>query len=154
MTANSKIAEEIKTFLDANENCNKKDFVAACGAAFNEHKGKGKKAAKEVESEEEVEEKPKKEAKAKPAKEAKAKPVKAAKKPTKKEAKEAAKKDEEEKPKKELNGYQKFVKEHMPTLKARENAKDDGEEKKKASELMKEIGEMWQAAKEEKNEDE
>ena len=151
MTANSKIAEDIKTFLDANENCNKKDFVAACGAAFNEHKGKGKKAAaKEVESEEEVEEKPK----AKPTKEAKEKPVKAAKKPTKKEAKEAAKKDEEEKPKKELNGYQKFVKEHMPTLKARENAKDDGEEKKKASDLMKEIGEMWQAEKEAKKEKE
>jgi hypothetical protein len=150
MTANSKIAEDIKTFLDANENCNKKDFVAACGAAFNEHKGKGKKAAKEVESEEEVEEKPK----AKPVKEAKEKPVKAAKKPTKKEAKEAAKKDKEEKPKKELNGYQKFVKEHMPTLKARENAKDDGEEKKKASDLMKEIGEMWQAEKEAKKEKE
>jgi hypothetical protein len=146
MTANSKIAEDIKTFLDANENCNKKDFVAACGAAFNEHKGKGKKAAKEVESEEEAEEKPK----AKPTKEAKEKPVKAAKKPTKKEAKEAAKKDEEEKPKKELNGYQKFVKEQMPILKAREDAKGDDEEKMKAKDLMKEIGEMWQAAKEAK----
>jgi pyridoxal/pyridoxine/pyridoxamine kinase len=56
--------------------------------------------------------------------------------------------NEEETPKKELTGYQKFVKEHMPILKAREDEKKDGETKKKASELMKEIGELWQAEKE------
>lgn len=108
MSANTQIIEDIKTFLDDNEKCTKKEFVSACGTAFDEHKkSKGKKAA----------EKPKKE--------------------------EAA----EEKPKKELTGYQKFVKEQMPILKAREDEKEDGETKKKASELMKEIGELWQTEK-------
>ena len=113
MSANSKIVEDIKTFLDGNEKCNKKEFVAVCCTAFDDHKTKGKKSA--------------------------------AKKTAKKEDKLS---DEEEKPKKELSGYQKFVKEHMPILKAREDEKGDGETKKKASELMKEIGELWQAEKE------
>jgi len=114
MSANAKIVEDIKTFLDGNEKCNKKEFVAACGTAFDDHKTKGKKSA---------------------AKKSVAK-------------KEDKSDDEEEKPKKELSGYQKFVKEHMPILKAREDGKGDGETKKKASELMKEIGELWQAEKE------
>ena len=114
MTANSQIVDDIKTFLEANDSCSKKEFLAACGVAFSEYKGKGKKV--EVKG--------------------KAQSTKA-----KKED------DAEEKPKKDLTEYQKFVKEHMPILKAREDKKADGEEKKKASELMKEIGGMWQEAK-------
>lgn len=118
MSANKKIIEDIKTFLDDNEKCTKKEFVSACGAAFDEHKkSKGKKTKN-------AEEMPKKSAK-----------------------KDEVDEDGEEKPKKELTGYQKFVKEQMPILKAREDEKDDGETKKKASELMKEIGELWKAEK-------
>lgn len=116
MSANTQIIEDIKTFLDDNEKCTKKEFVAACGTAFDEHKkSKGKKAG------------------------AKDKDV---------EKSKAAKEDDaEEKPKKELTEYQKFMKEQMPILKAREDEKDDGEEKKKAKDLLKEIGVMWQAQK-------
>jgi hypothetical protein len=35
----------------------------------------------------------------------------------------------------------------MPILKAREDKKDESDTKKKASELMKEIGELWQLEK-------
>jgi len=107
MSVSAKIIEDIKTFLDENENYNKKELLAACGKAFDQHKKKSK-------------------------------------------GKKSTTTDEEEKPKKELTGYQKFVKEHMPLLKAREDVKDDGETKKKASELMKEIGELWQTEKEAK----
>lgn len=55
--------------------------------------------------------------------------------------------DEEDKPKKELSPYQLFMKEQMPILKARENEKEDGVEKKKATDLMKEIGELWKLKK-------
>lgn len=118
MTANSQIVDDIKTFLEANDSCSKKEFLAACGVAFSEYKGKGKNV----------------EVKGKA-------PRKALSTKAKKED------DAEEKPKKDLTEYQKFVKEHMPILKAREDKKADGEEKKKASELMKEIGGMWQEAK-------
>lgn len=110
MSTNTKIVEDIKTFLDSNENCNKKEFVAACGKAYDDNKTKGKKSAK-------------------------------------KDNKQEDDKQEEDKPKKELTAYQKYVKEQMPILKAREDEKKDGEAKKKANELMKEIGEMWQAEK-------
>ena len=111
MTANSQIVDDIKTFLDANENSSKKNFLAACGVAFSEYKGKGKPPRKALST------------------------------------KAAKKDDEEDKPKKELTVYQKFVKEYMPLLKAREDEKAEGEEKKKASELLKEIGVLWQASK-------
>lgn len=111
MTANSQIVDDIKTFLEANDSCSKKEFLAACGVAFSEYKGKGKAPRKALSTKAKKED------------------------------------DAEEKPKKDLTEYQKFVKEHMPILKAREDKKADGEEKKKASELMKEIGGMWQEAK-------
>ena len=120
MTANSQIVNHIKTFLEENENCNKKDFLAACGVAFSEYKGKKT---------------------AEPTGKAPRKAI------GKKSKKEEKKDDDDNKPKKELTGYQKFVKEHMPILKAREDEKAEGEDKKKASDLMKEIGEMWQEAK-------
>ena len=57
------------------------------------------------------------------------------------------KKDGEEKPKKELSDYQIFMKEQMVLLKAREDAKEEGEEKVKPKDLMKEIGELWKQKK-------
>jgi len=106
MSAKKQLVENIKSFLDHNEKCNKKEFLIACGAAFEEHKTKGKKSVKKEKDD-----------------------------------------NGDEKPKKELSGYQKFVKEQMPMLKAREDEKKEGETKKKASELMKEIGELWQIEK-------
>jgi len=70
----------------------------------------------------------------------------------KKEDKEGIKEDKEDikedKPKRELTKYQIFMKEQMAILKARENAKGDGEEKISPKNLMREIGEMWKAQKE------
>ena len=37
MTANSKIAEEIKFFLDSNKNCSENDYINVCRALFKEH---------------------------------------------------------------------------------------------------------------------
>lgn len=122
MSVNEQIAEKINNYLSENDDFTKKEFVTFAGEVFDECNGKEKKA---------TDDKPKK-------------------KPTKKadEKKKPAKKaDDEDKPKKPLTKYQEFVKEQMPILKAREDAKEDGDEKKKASALMKEIGELWQEAK-------
>ena len=45
--------------------------------------------------------------------------------------------------KKPLNSYQLFMKEQRAILNKRESEKLEGEEKKKSTELMKEIAEMW-----------
>ena len=122
MSVNEQIAEKINNYLSENDDFTKKEFVTFAGEVFEECNGKEKKA---------TDDKPKK-------------------KSTKKadEKKKPAKKaDDEDKPKKPLTKYQEFVKEQMPILKAREDAKEDGDEKKKASALMKEIGELWQEAK-------
>ena len=53
-------------------------------------------------------------------------------------------KDEgEEKPKREPTAYQLFVKTTLPALKARENAKDDGEVRLKQTDLIREVAKMW-----------
>jgi hypothetical protein len=49
--------------------------------------------------------------------------------------------------KKPLNAYQLFMKEQRAILSKRENEKPDGVEKKKSTELMKEIAEMWKVQK-------
>jgi hypothetical protein len=49
--------------------------------------------------------------------------------------------------KKPLNAYQLFMKEQRAILSKRENEKLNGEEKKKSTELMKEIAEMWKVKK-------
>jgi len=128
MSANKQIVEKISNYLNDNDDITKKEFIAFVGDAFDECKGK-KADDKVIKKDKKTkdDEKPKKN-----------KPKK-------------SNDDEEEKPKKELTAYQKFVKEQMPILKAREDAKDDGTEKKKASQLMKEIGELWKADKEAKN---
>ncbi len=54
------------------------------------------------------------------------------------------KKDEaDDKPKREPTAYQLFVKSTLPSLKAREDAKNEGEEKLKQTELIKEVAKMW-----------
>ena len=65
----------------------------------------------------------------------------------KKDNDDKPKKDNDDKPKKELTAYQIFMKEQMGLLKAREDAKPEGDEKKKPKELMKEIGELWKKSK-------
>lgn len=49
--------------------------------------------------------------------------------------------------KKPLNAYQLFMKEQRVILNKRENEKILGEEKKKSTELMKEIAELWKVQK-------
>jgi len=132
MSANKQIVEKIGNYLNDNEDITKKEFITFVGNAFDECKGKI------VDADEKVK------------KEKKDKKIKDEEKPKKNKPKKTND-DEEEKPKRELTAYQLFVKEQMPILKAREDAKDDGEEKKKASQLMKEIGELWKADKEAKN---
>jgi len=51
--------------------------------------------------------------------------------------------DGEDKPKREPTAYQLFVKTTLPTLKARENAKDEGEVRLKQTDLIKEVAKMW-----------
>ena len=53
--------------------------------------------------------------------------------------------------KKPLNAYQLYMKEQRVILNKRENERTDGE-KKKSTELMKEIAEMWKIHKEKKEE--
>lgn len=53
------------------------------------------------------------------------------------------KEEKEEKSKREPTGYQLFVKTTLPGLKARENAKGDGEVKLKQTDLIKEVAKMW-----------
>jgi len=53
----------------------------------------------------------------------------------------------EEKEKKPLTAYQVFVKTTLKTLKEREDAKAEGEDKLKQKDLMKEVGELWKASK-------
>ncbi len=53
------------------------------------------------------------------------------------------KKVDDEKPKRAPTAYQLFVKETLPELKAREDAKGEGEEKLKQTDLIKEVAKMW-----------
>jgi len=76
--------------------------------------------------------------------------------PRKKSMKLGKNKEEgEEKPKRAPTAYQLYVKATLPELKAREDAKGEGEEKLKQTDLIKEVAKMWKeqqtAAKEELN---
>lgn len=51
MSVNKQIVEAIKSFLDDNQKCTKKEFLAACGNAFGENKTKGKGAKKQNDGE-------------------------------------------------------------------------------------------------------
>ena len=67
-----------------------------------------------------------------------------------KQTKKSSKKiklDNPEKEKKPLTDYQSFVKTTLKTLKEREDAKEEGEEKLKQKDLMKEVGELWKQEK-------
>ncbi len=61
-------------------------------------------------------------------------------------------KNGEEKQKKPPNAYQLFMKEHIPELKARENAKGEGEEKLNNKDLFKEVARLWNEKKVKKDE--
>ena len=50
---------------------------------------------------------------------------------------------ENDKPKRQPTAYQLFVKTTLPELKAREDAKDDGEVRLKQTELIREVAKMW-----------
>jgi hypothetical protein len=51
--------------------------------------------------------------------------------------------EENDKPKRQPTAYQLFVKTTLPELKAREDAKDDGEVRLKQTELIREVAKMW-----------
>ncbi len=63
--------------------------------------------------------------------------------PRKKSVKQGKKEEGDEKPKRPPTAYQLFVKATLPELKAREDAKGEGEEKLKQTELIKEVAKMW-----------
>lgn len=63
--------------------------------------------------------------------------------------KNSNKSKKENKEPKELSPYQLFMKEKMVVLKAREDGKENVDERLKPKDLMKEIGELWKQQKEE-----
>jgi phage I-like protein len=99
MANNELLLNEIKQFFEENESFTKKDLVSFVSKSFDSHKlaATRKKSVKE----------------------------------------------DDEKPKREPTAYQLFVKANLHELKAREDAKGEGEEKLKQTELIKEVAKMW-----------
>ena len=130
---NKAILADIKTFLEANENITKKDFLKAIGEAFDKNKVVKTKTLK---------------VKAKAVKddgEEAGDEVEAVMK--RKTKKDALKPDDEDKPKRKLSDYQQFAKEQLAFLKQREDAKEEGQEKLKQKDLMKLVAKRWKLKK-------
>jgi len=127
--ANAKaIVAEIKTFLEANMNITKKDFLKAVGQAFDNNKNAKTKSLKLKAAVDKSDEDGNK--------------IDAVmKKPVKKDTLKPEEGDE--KPKRKLSDYQIFAKEQLAFLKHREDSKDDGEEKLKQKDLMKLVAKRW-----------
>jgi hypothetical protein len=127
--ANAKaIVAEIKTFLEANLNITKKDFLKAVGQAFDNNKNAKTKSLKLKAAVDKSDED--------------GNTIDAVmKKPVKKDTLKPEEGDE--KPKRKLSDYQIFAKEQLAFLKNREDSKDDGEEKLKQKDLMKLVAKRW-----------